>query len=194
MDGQFAYVTADGRYLLQGDLVDLDANVNLTEKRRNAARAAAIAKVDEKDMIIFSPEKVKYTITVFTDVDCAYCRKLHLEMDELNALGLRVRYVFYPRMGPDTASWKKAERVWCAEDRNAALTAAKADQPFDSKPCGPTPVMQQWKLGHIVGLRGTPAIVTEQGDMIAGYLPAAELAERVASLAMGGEAVAQTSN
>lgn len=191
MGGQIAYVTADGRYLLQGDLVDLDANVNLTEQRRNGARAAALAGLAEKDMIIFAPKNVKHTITVFTDVDCGYCRKLHQEMPQLNALGLRVRYVFYPRTGPDTPSWAIAEKVWCAADRNAALTAAKAEKPFDSKACGPTPVMQQWELGNTVGLRGTPAIITEQGDLIAGYLPAADLAERIDTLTASGAAVAQ---
>ncbi|MBA3562787.1 MAG: DsbC family protein [Gammaproteobacteria bacterium] len=191
MGGQIAYVTIDGRYLLQGDLVDLDTSVNLTEQRRNGTRAAALAEVDEQDMIVFSPDKVKHTVTVFTDVDCGYCRKLHQEMAELNALGLRVRYVFFPRTGPDTPSWTTAERVWCAADRNAALTAAKAGKPFDSKECGATPVMKQWELGHTIGLTGTPGIVTEQGALIAGYLPAAELAERVATLSTAAAPVAQ---
>ncbi|CAN5234261.1 DsbC family protein [soil metagenome] len=191
MGGQIAYVTSDGRYLLQGDLVDLEANVNLSEQRRNKGRAELLAEVDEDSMIIFSPEKPEHTITVFTDVDCGYCRKLHQEMAELNEQGLRVRYLFFPRSGPQTPSWEKAERVWCADDRNAAITAAKADQPFESKPCEETPVREQWELGQAVGLRGTPAIVTEQGDLIAGYLPAAELAKRVESLANASAAVAQ---
>lgn len=189
--GQIAYLTADGRHLVQGEIIDLDANVNLTEQRRGKARTAALAAVAEKDMIIFSPEKVKHTITVFTDVDCGYCRKLHSEMSKLNALGLRVRYVFYPRSGPDTPSWEMAEKVWCADDRNAAITAAKAEQPFESKPCDDTPIMQHWELGQAVGLTGTPAILTENGDLIAGYLPAAALAERIDTLAGERAAVAQ---
>ena len=189
--GQIAYMTADGKHLFQGELIDLDANVNLTERRRSKARAKAMAGVDEKDMIIFAPEKVKHTVTIFTDVDCAYCRKLHREMAELNAQGLRVRYVFYPRSGPNTPSWKTAEKVWCADDRNAAITAAKADQPFESEPCDDTPIQQHWELGHAVGLQGTPAVVTEGGDLIAGYLPAAALAERVQTLESGSASVAQ---
>ncbi|HUO82363.1 MAG TPA: DsbC family protein [Gammaproteobacteria bacterium] len=192
VDGQIAYMTADGRHLFQGELIDLDGNVNLTEQRRSEARAVALAGIDEKDMIIFAPAKAKHTVTIFTDVDCAYCRKLHREMSELNAHGLRVRYVFYPRTGPGTPSWQTAEKVWCADDRNAAITAAKADQPFQSEPCKQTPIQQHWELGHTVGLRGTPAIVTESGDLIPGYVPAAALAEKVQALKSKSAAVART--
>ena len=113
---------------------------------------------------------------MFTDVDCQYCRKLHSDMAELNKLGVRVRYMFYPRTGPNTESWRKAEVVWCSADRNDALTRAKAGAQLDmNKTCGPTPVAREYALGQSIGVRGTPAIVTESGDFISGYMPPRDL-------------------
>src|SRR5258707_5462190 len=122
---EISYLTADGKYFLDGNLYDLDSRENLTEVLRARARLAMISAVPESQMVIFSPKNPLYTITVFTDVDCAYCRKLHSEMAELNRLGVRVRYVFFPRSGPNTESWKKAEGVWCSRDRNEELTPPK---------------------------------------------------------------------
>ena len=123
---EISYLTADGKYFFDGNLYDVDSRENLTEVVRARARLALISAVPESQMVIFSPKNPLYTITVFTDVDCGYCRKLHSEMAELNRMGVRVRYMFFPRTGPNTESWKKAEVVWCSPNRNEALTRAKA--------------------------------------------------------------------
>lgn len=170
------YLSKDGRYLIQGDMVDLEGNANLTEDRRGALRLKAINQMGANNMLIFAPKNVKHTITVFTDIDCAYCRKLHREMSQINDLGIEVRYMFWPRSGPNTESWTKAEKVWCSADRNAALTLAKAGNPVEGKVCETSPLQGHYKLGRDVGLRGTPAIVTDTGRLISGYLPAAQLA------------------
>jgi thiol:disulfide interchange protein DsbC len=181
-----SYLTADGKYFLDGNLYDMSTRQNLTEELRNKARIAMINSVPESQMLIFSPKNPLYTITVFTDVDCQYCRKLHSEMAELNKLGVRVRYMFYPRTGPNSESWHKAEAVWCSADRNAALTRAKAGGVLDtSKSCGPTPVAQEYALGQSIGVRGTPAIVTENGGYINGYLPPHDLVEEIKELQAG---------
>jgi thiol:disulfide interchange protein DsbC len=178
-----SYLTADGKYFLDGNLYDMKSRDNLTEELRTHARVALISAVPESEMLIFSPPNPKYTITVFTDVDCAYCRKLHSEMAELNRLGIRVRYMFYPRTGPGTESWKKAEVVWCSANRNDALTRAKAGATLDmNKVCSPTPVKREYELGENIGVRGTPAIVTENGDYISGYMPPRELVEQLKEL------------
>ena len=178
-----SYLTADGRYFLDGNLYDMKSRDNLTEELRTHARVALIGAVPESEMLIFSPPNPKYTITVFTDVDCAYCRKLHSEMAELNRLGIRVRYMFYPRTGPGTESWKKAEVVWCSANRNDALTRAKTGAALDmNKVCSPTPVKREYELGENIGVRGTPAIVTENGDYISGYMPPRELVEQLKEL------------
>ena len=178
-----SYLTADGKYFLDGNLYDMDSRENLTEVLRARARIAMISAVPESQMVIFSPKNPLYTITVFTDVDCGYCRKLHSEMAELNRLGVRVRYMFFPRTGPNTDSWKKAEAVWCSPNRNEALTRAKAGAPLDtSKTCDETPVAREYALGQSIGVRGTPAIVTERGDYIAGYMPPRELVQQIKDL------------
>jgi len=174
--GQIVYITGDKRYLLKGEIVDLSTNESVTESRRSSVRLQQMAQVKESEMIIFEPENPKHTITVFTDIDCGYCRKLHQEMDQMQALGIRVRYMFYPRMGPGSEGWAKAEAVWCSDDRQQALTDAKLGKKIDAPSCGATPVAAEYEMGNRIGVRGTPAIMTEDGSLLPGYVPAAELA------------------
>ena len=177
---ELSYLTADGKYFIDGNIYDMATRQNLSEMHRAQARVALIGAVPESQMVIFSPDNPRYTITVFTDVDCQFCRKLHSEIGELNKLGVRVRYMFFPRTGPGTESWHKAEAVWCSVNRNEALTKAKLGNPVDTtKICASTPVDREYNLGLNVGVRGTPAIITESGDLISGYLPAHELAQRL---------------
>lgn len=166
-----AYVSADGRYLMQGDLIDLDLQTNLTEDSRNDARRELMAGYPEDQMIVFTPEEKRFTVSIFTDIDCTFCRRLHAQMDEYLAQGIEIRYFLYPRNGPTSPSWAKAEEVWCADDRNAALTMAKLDQDFESHGCNPATVSKHFAMGQDVGLTGTPALVFEDGTLISGYLP-----------------------
>jgi thiol:disulfide interchange protein DsbC len=175
MGGEISYVSADGRYLVQGDVYDLEEERNLTEVQRETARQLAIDKIGENRMIVFSPDEVEHSITVFTDIDCGYCRKLHRQIDGYNQLGIEVRYLFYPRSGPDTESWFKAESVWCADDRNSALTQAKSGAIIDSDDCISTPVEEHYQLGRTIGIRGTPAIIVQGGELIPGYVSPNEL-------------------
>ena len=177
---EVVYLSADGKYAINGDLFDLSSNGNITEQRRRAARVRILADLPETQMVIFGPREPRYTVTVFTDVDCAYCRELHRQIAEYNRLGIRVRYLAYPRSGPNTESWTKAEQVWCSTDRNAALTAAKRDQPLPGKVCPDNPVASEYALGKNFDLQGTPAIVMPSGEMVQGYLTPVELAHHLA--------------
>src|SRR3984885_13126118 len=174
-----AYVTADGKFAFSGDLLNLADNDNLTETHRRDVRSKLIGAIPESEMLVFGPRDPKYTVTVFTDVDCAYCRQLHSQIAEYNRLGIRVRYLFYPRTGPNTESWTKAEQVWCSTNRNEALTRAKLGQPLKAKPCADNPVARTYALGRSFGLDGTPSIVTASGEMLGGYLPPAQLLQEL---------------
>ena len=174
-----AYISKDGRYLLQGDLIDLENQVNLSEESRTDARRELMAQLDDSEVILFSPDDVKYTVSVFTDVDCTYCRRLHSQIEQYMANGIEVRYLLYPRGGPASAAWNTSEAVWCAKDRGEALTLAKLDREFDSSKCDASIVQQHYVLGQEVGLSGTPAIVLEDGELIAGYLPPDALKARL---------------
>ena len=175
------YVSADGKYLIYGDMYEVETRNNLTEAGRADVRRKVLAEVDERDMIIFAPAKTKHTVTVFTDVDCGYCRKLHGEIEELNKLGVRVRYMAFPRSGPGSEDWTKMEAVWCAKDRKAAITQAKRGETTKSAECGATPVAKQYELGEVVGVKGTPAIYTARGDHIGGYLTPDKMLEMLES-------------
>ena len=172
-----AYVSTDGRYLLEGELYDLDSKKNLTESSRERARVALLDGVEPSQAIVFSPEEgpVEHAITIFTDIDCGYCRQFHREIEQVTALGIEVRYLFYPRTGPATDSWSKAEKVWCASDRNTALTNAKLGGRVPDAACTSNPVSSHYDLGHQVGVTGTPSIYTAGGVHIGGYLAPQQL-------------------
>ena len=174
-----AYVTKDGRYIIRGDIINVETSANVSEETRARARATMLHGVDPASMIVFKPAngQVKHTVTIFTDVDCGYCRQFHREIDKVTALGIEVHYLFYPRTGPNTESWTKAEEVWCAPDHNSALTRAKLGGELPSNANCANPVETHYDLGQRIGVRGTPAIFNEAGDLIGGYLPPASLAK-----------------
>lgn len=168
------YISKDGRYVFNGDLIDLVADRNITQEKKARARVSVINQLGEQNMIVYAPKKVKYTISVFTDIDCPYCRKLHNEIDKYNALGIKVRYLAYPRSGPNTPSFVKAENVWCAKDRKKAFDDAMHDKTVASKTCK-NPVLEQFVTGTRLGVTGTPAIFLENGQLLPGYYPAERL-------------------
>jgi thiol:disulfide interchange protein DsbC len=175
----FGYVSADGEYLIEGDLVRLSTGETLTENNRRLARVAAVEKLGVDNMIVFAPpaKDIKHTVTVFTDVDCGYCRMLHSQVADYNAKGIAIRYVFFPRTGPNTESFRKAEVVWCAADRKAALTVAKTGVAVNGDASCKNPVLDQYNTGTSIGVRGTPALILEDGELIPGYQPPEQLAQ-----------------
>lgn len=173
------YMSADGRYLVQGKVIDVNARQDVTEPKLAAARIQALNKIGEEQMIVFPAKPSKYVVSVFTDIDCGYCRKLHSEIDKYLAEGITVRYLFFPRAGEGSESYHKAVSVWCAKDRNTALTKAKRDEAVETKDCD-NPVDEHLDLGKAMGASGTPMIVTEGGEIIPGYVPAKQLAKMLA--------------
>jgi thiol:disulfide interchange protein DsbC len=180
MGGMIVYVSSDGRHLLSGNVYDLDTQVNLTAARRSAARAKALAAVKDDQMIVFGPAGSRMTVTVFTDIDCGYCRRFHNQIAEINKAGVRVRYMMFPRTGPGTESWRKAESVWCAKDRRDALTRAKKGDEMKTRSCADAEsIKTQWAFGEDLGVEGTPAIFTQTGDYIGGFLTPDQLVEAI---------------
>ena len=179
-NGPLIYATEDGAYFfLNGDLHQTRATgaVNLTEERRAVTRKEQLATVSVDDMVVFSPEgEPRDYIAVFTDVTCFYCQKLHREVDQLNAKGIEVRYLAFPRGGIDSDGAKKLATAWCSEDQQATLTELKAGVELPVNDCVDNPIAAQYQLGQDMGVSGTPAIVTSSGLMIPGYRPADDLA------------------
>lgn len=178
---QVFYITADGQYMIDGDIWNLKKRVNLTEQRRSTGRVKAVASLHEPSLLIFSPasDKTKYRITVFTDIDCGYCRKLHQQIKDYNKLGIEIRYAAYPRSGLNTPSYFKAEAVWCAKDRNKAMTFAKGGakleqlqkfEQVEGDECKKA-IADHMKIAREVGVSGTPTLVMEDGSVLPGYVP-----------------------
>lgn len=180
--GEVIYSDAKGEYFLLGQLYQLSDDkgfVNLTEGKMNAQRAALLKGVPESEKITFKADDVeKASVYIFTDVDCPYCRKLHDEVPKLQAMGVSVEYLAFPRQGPSSATFKKMTNIWCAEDKAKAMTLSKQGKSLETIECA-NPVLDQYQLGQKVGVTGTPAIITADGQLIPGYMPAEQLAARL---------------
>lgn len=187
--GQVVYVSTDGKYLIQGSLMELATRENLTDASEAVLRRGVLDAVPRERRIVFSPANPKYRVTVFTDIDCGYCRKLHAQIADYNKEGISVEYLFFPRAGLNSESYNKAVNVWCAVDRRKALTDAKLDKPVAKKTCA-NPVTADYELGRRVGVDGTPAIYASDGTQLGGYLPPDQMLARLQKKA-GQPATAQ---
>jgi thiol:disulfide interchange protein DsbC len=185
--GQVVYVSDDGRYLFLpgsgGALFDTQVKKNLSEDSLAGMRKDLVKTIPASERIVFAPANPKHTVTVFTDVECGYCRKLHSEIAEYNRQGIAIEYLAFPRMGIGSDDYKKMVSVWCAADRRKALTDAKSDHgSVASKDCKNS-VTQQYNVGQRAGLTGTPMILTADGVQLGGYVPPAQLREALDKLA-----------
>ena len=181
---EILYMSGDGKYILNGSIVDIEKRTNLTDLKKSEIRKDMLANIGKSQRIDFYPEgkEMKHHLTVFTDIDCGYCRKLHAEMSEYNDLGIGISYLFFPRAGLQSASFDKAVNVWCAADQQEAMTLAKAGEPVEAKTCD-NPIEQHYKAGVSSGVSGTPALILDDGTLMPGYLPPAQLLQRLELLA-----------
>jgi thiol:disulfide interchange protein DsbC len=178
-NGVTLYVTEDGSYAIAGVLYALteEGPVDPSQASRAATRRALLADVSMDQMIVFAPEgEPRLVLDVFTDTDCGFCRKLHAEVAELNAYGIEVRYLAFPRAGIGSETYDNMVSAWCADDPRDAITRLKRGNKIPSKTCD-NPVAEQYEIGRLVGIQGTPTIIAPDGELIGGYVPAAELAE-----------------
>jgi len=177
--GPLLYVSADGNYFFDGSLYQVRPGqfINIRDLRLNAMRQEIFASRDTGDMIIFKPAGAsKAIMNVFTDVDCGYCRKLHREVPQLNAMGIEVRYLAYPRAGIPSDSYSKIATAWCADNQQDVFTRTKNGENIPRALCTDNPVAEHFALGQKVGVTGTPAVILMDGTLIPGYQPAADFA------------------
>jgi thiol:disulfide interchange protein DsbC len=185
--GDIIYASADGRYMIQGRVIDLETREDLTEGAKSGMRKELLASVDTSKQISFAPEEPTFELTVFTDIDCGYCRKLHAQVEEYNEQGIAIRYMAFPRAGIGSRSYEKFVSVWCADDQQAAMTLAKSGADPDPAQCE-NPIAQQYQLGQELGVTGTPALLTPEGMLIPGYVPPEQLRQRLDKMALSAAA------
>ncbi|MBB5877116.1 MULTISPECIES: DsbC family protein [Xanthomonas] len=175
--GQVLYVSDDGRYLFQAQPFDIQEKQLTSSEGLLSYRRKLLESAPRADRIVFAPANPKYTISVFTDIECGYCRKLHSEIGELNKQGIAVEYLAFPRMGLGSQDYKDMVAVWCAADKKQALTEAKSSGKVPGATNCKNPVTMQYNLGQRLGVNGTPAIFAPDGTQIGGYLPPAKMRE-----------------
>ena len=176
--GELLYSDASGQYLFGGDMYRTtpDGLLNLSTATRQEANQRKVAAIPDAEAIIYQPEgEVKATVTVFTDVDCTFCRRLHGDREALLDYGIRIRYLAYPRGGENAESYEKMISVWCSEDRHRSMNQAKNGQNLPGRDCE-TPVLAHYALGNELGIQGTPALVFPDGRLIPGYVEPPRLA------------------
>jgi thiol:disulfide interchange protein DsbC len=188
VQGTVAYVSDDGRYIFlpgpQGALYDTVEQTNVSEQSMANMRKELLQTVPARERIVFAPAKPKYTVAVFTDIECGYCRQFHNQIADYNRLGIAVEYLAFPRAGLGSEDHRKMISVWCSADRRKALTDAKADRAVPSKDCKNS-VTQQYDVGQRAGLQGTPMVVAEDGTQLGGYLAPEQLRAALDKLAAG---------
>lgn len=173
--GEIIYVSGDARYVFVGDLIDAQTKSSLTEASRSSDRQAIMKTIDASKTIEFKAKgEEKHVLYAFTDVDCPFCVKLHHEVPALNEKGVTVRYLAYPRAGVGSPAYKKMVNIWCADNKQEAMTKVKNGETIDTKECT-NPVADDFALGQKLGVNGTPALVTHEGLMIPGFRPADQL-------------------
>jgi len=181
-ESQVYYLSPDGKFMLDGSIIDLENRVNVSDQRRGELQLSLISEVPEDQMVVFNnpTNDADRWITVFTDSDCGFCQKLHREIDDITDAGIRVRYLLFPRAGMQSASFNELQSVWCSDDQQQAMTIAKSGGSLDSAVCA-NPIQSHVDLANRVGLRGTPLIYLDDGTKIPGYRPAAELVRMIES-------------
>lgn len=218
------FVSDDGKYLINGNVFDIDKRQDVGDKQVSAMRRTELAKIPASKEIVFAPKDPKYTVTVFTDVDCPYCRAFHKQIAEFNKLGIAVKYVFYP-LPMHPGADKKAETVWCSSDRNAAYTTAmtgawdapkpdaKSNKPLgqeladavkkDPAPAAAAgskateykaltcdnPIAELTALGKAMGVEGTPALFTDDGEHVGGFMAPEQLVKKLDLIAQRASAL-----
>ena len=186
LNSDIVYVTSDGKYLLQGEIMQIDSRTNITDQAKSGIRVGLLKGLKEEEQISFSPVEPKYELLVFTDLDCGYCRKLHNQMEEYNEEGIAIHYMAFPRAGIGSNSYDKFVSVWCSADQHTALTLAKNGEDPAPLKC-PNPIADQYELGREIGVTGTPALITNDGTLIPGYMPPTQLRQRLDSLVVSAE-------
>ena len=181
INSDIIYVTSDGEYLLQGQIMEIDSRINITDQAKSGIRMSLLSNLERDKQISFAPENPQYDLLVFTDIDCGYCRKLHNQMEEYNKEGIAIHYMAFPRAGIGSNSYDKYVSVWCADDQQAALTLAKNGGDPAPETCT-NPIAEQYDLGRELGVTGTPALLTADGTLIPGYMPPPKLRERLEAL------------
>jgi thiol:disulfide interchange protein DsbC len=181
-DLQPIYASENGDFFLYGELFGIkNGNLkNMTNIEVNLKRKKILNEnLIQDDFISFNANYEKHVVTIFTDVDCGYCRKLHNEIKDYNDQGISVKYVAFPRSGLESDSYEKIVTAWCADDQRAALTQMKQGIDLDISMCSNHPVEKHYLLGQRIGITGTPAIITSSGELLPGYLPPLDLLERL---------------
>lgn len=178
---EILYLSEDGKYIINGTLFDIENRVDLTDQKKSVIRKDLLAGMGESQRINFYPEKMDHHVTVFTDIDCGYCRKLHAEVQQYNEMGIGISYMFFPRAGLKSGSYDKAVNVWCAADQQQAMTLSKAGEEVPAKTCD-NPIAEQYNAGLAAGVTGTPALILDNGTIMPGYVPPVQLKQRLDSL------------
>ena len=182
-DIQPLYVSENGNFFIYGDMFNVNANgiINLTEKDILEKRKALMQDISNDELIKFEAKNELFAVTVFTDVDCGYCRKLHDEIATYNEAGITINYAAFPRSGIGTETFSKMVGAWCSSNPKDSITKLKNGKKLKLSFCDSQPVAKHYAIGNKIGVTGTPAIVSSKGELLPGYHSAEDLLSKLKS-------------
>ncbi len=175
INNQIIYLSADGEKVISGEIYDLKNKKSITEQASNELRKSALAAVADSDKIIYKAKKERYKVTVFTDISCPYCTKIHRKVPEFNELGITIEYLAFPRAGVGSRTANKMQKIWCAKNKTVAFSEASENREYPEQSCDGNQVGEQFKLGEELGIGATPTMVLNDGELLAGYMKPKDL-------------------
>lgn len=178
-DSTVVYMDPTGRYLFFGTLLDLKEKKNLSDDAAASVRRSSLQSIPEADKIVYAPAVVKHRVTVFTDISCGFCHKVHENMKGYLDRGIAIEYVPYPRGGQQNPAWNEMRKIWCSKDRKAAFDYVQSGKSLTTEANCDDPVARTYALGEALAFEGTPAIYTEDGKQLGGFVPPEEMAVRL---------------
>ena len=180
--GKVIYYSDSSGYFFEGDLFNSSTKeiINITVVNAKERRKELISKIDIKSTVVYKPKgEIKAVVYAFMDVDCGACRDLHKQIITMNELGIEIRYLAYPRSGLYSETYQKMTTAWCSKNRKKSIDGLMINKRSSLNLCKDSPVSHHYKLGELMGLRGTPGIVLSDGTLFHGYRTANKLAQEL---------------
>ena len=175
--GEVVFISDDLKTLVSGTVMDIEKNRNMTQELADANKPKMnIADLDVRDAILVKAGGTK-KLYVFSDPDCPYCKQLEKTFDQLSNVSI---YVFpMPLVSLHPNALNVSETLWCQKNAGAAWHAylTTGAKPADQK-CQ-NPIEKNINLAAKYQIRGTPAIIFEDGSIMPGAAPAQMIQDKL---------------
>ncbi len=172
------YSDGDGNFLFHGQLIDTQAQRNLTEERQEKLLAIDFSALPLKDAFTIVRGNGKRKVAVFQDPNCPYCKRFERDLQKVD--NVTVYMFLYPILGADSAD--KSRNIWCARDKGKAWQDWMVrDQASPAASCDTGAIARNVEFGKRFRITGTPTLVFADGTRVPGAVGAAQVEKLLAA-------------